>query len=126
MANPADSPRAKLEFLYRDVLGEVTNLVTRLEAVTAEFAVIRKNRVVEGAAETLARAAGASSAKLRTELEASTEMAARRLVAVVQESTRIVREVRAARRRDYVIWGVVYFGASAFGGSIVALVLSIR
>ncbi len=123
MPDPCDSPRSKLDFLYRDVLGEVTNLVERLEVVSAELRDIAKARAGEGTAEALARAAGASAVKVRTELERSAEMAGRRLADVVDEAARAALGLQGARRRDYMVWGAVYLGASMLGGAVVALVL---
>ncbi len=123
MADSGDSPRSKLDFLYRDVLGEVTSLVERLEAVSAELGAVAKARATEGTAEALARAAGASAAKVRTEFERSAEIACQRLGLVVHETARAVSEIQGARRRDYVIWGAAYLGASLLGGAVAALLL---
>lgn len=123
MADPGDSARTKLEFLYRDVLGEVTNLVARMEAVSAEIRAVAKAHGTEGTGETLARVAGASAARVRTEIERSAEVACRKLGLAVDEAARAARGLQGARPRDYFIWGAGYLGASLVGGAVAALLL---
>ena len=121
--DPGESARTKLDFLYREVLGEVTNLVERLEAVSAELRHTAKVHGTEATAETLARAAGASAARVRTEIERSAEVACRKLGLAVDEAARAARGLQGARRRDYFIWGAGYLGASLVGGAVAALLL---
>jgi hypothetical protein len=125
MADSGDSPRSKLDFLYRDVLGEVASLVERLEAVSAELGDVAKARAGQATAEALVRAAGASAGKVRTELERSAEIACRRLGLAVDEAASAASRFQGARRRDYVIWGAAYLGASLLGGAVAALLLRI-
>jgi hypothetical protein len=123
MVDSGESPRSKLDFLYRDVLGEVAGLVERLEAVSVELREAAKAGAGEGTAEVLARAAAAAAGKVRTELERSAETACRRLGAAVPETARAARELQRAGWRDHVIWGAVCLGASILGGAVTALLL---
>lgn len=73
---PADlTPRTKLDFIYQEILGEVSTLVERLEEVAHELHEVTRSRAVERAAEVLERAATASASRLRRELERGTEQA---------------------------------------------------
>ena len=114
-----DAPRAKLDFLYRDVLGEVTKLVERLETVSAELREAGKVRAPSASAA--ACAGGGLAAKVRAELERSAEMACQRIGAAVQDAARSAHGPPEARH--YVVWGAVFLGASLLGGTVVALVL---
>ena len=125
MLDTGDTARSKLEFLYRDVLGEVARLVEKLEAVSSELREVAKARTSEGTVEALARASAVSAAKVRAELECSAETACRQLATGVQESARALRELQRARARDYLVWGIVYVGASMLGGAVAALLLRI-
>ena len=123
MADSGDSPRSKLDFLYRDVLGEVTKLVERLEAVSAQLGEVAQARAGDATADALTRAAAASAARVRMEFERSGEIARRRLAEVADEAARAAPGLQGACWRDYVVWGAVYLGASILGGAVVALVL---
>lgn len=123
MPEPRDAPRSKLDFLYQDVLGEVTTLVERLETVSAQLHDVAKSRVGEVTAEALARAANASAARARTDFERSAENAKRELSEVVGEAARAVRELQEARWRDWVLWAAIYFTSSMVGGSVGALII---
>jgi len=117
MADPLDTPRSKLDFLYRDVLGEVARLVERLETVSGELR--EATKALEGTAEAGTRWAGGGAAKVRAELERSAEMACRRLAAVHETATASPK----ARWRDGLVWGGICLGASMLGGAVVALML---
>ena len=123
MADASDAPRTKLDFLYREVLGEAARLVDRLESVGRELGEVARTHAPEGAAESLERAASASTARVRAEFERLVEDACQKLGAVGREAMVARREIRKGRRRDYALWGAIYFGASMLGGAVVALVL---
>ena len=77
--------RSKLEFIYQEVLGDVGDLVKRLEVVLAKQQEIERARASERPAEALERAVAAAASRARGDLEHATEHARRSLVVTLED-----------------------------------------
>jgi len=119
---PPPGPRTKLEFLYGEVLGEVTRLVERLEEVSAQLAEVSRSHSAERAAEVLDRAVAASAGRARAELERGTEILRRRFSHLANDLA--LARAGSNRRRGFglaAICGATALAASLVGGTLLVL-----
>jgi len=92
---PGD-PRSKLDLIYQEVLGEVVQLVERLETVSAQ----------------LEHVALQESGKLRSDLETA-----------IGEATAALRALEGERRRTLLHRSLWAFAAAVLGGLVAGLLL---
>ena len=117
----ADAPRSKLEFLYQDVLGEVGDLIKRLEAVVAKQQEIERARAAERPAEALERAATAASSRARGDFERAAESARRALVTTFNECAVIEGESGRRRWRLFALCAGLSVGGGLLTGATIVL-----
>jgi ElaB/YqjD/DUF883 family membrane-anchored ribosome-binding protein len=116
------APRTKLDFIYQEVLGEVAELVKRLEAISATLREVARSSAGERSAEALERAAAEAARRVRRELERAGEAERRRFTALVQDAVSAAEAVAAARRwKGLARAAAVSLVAAFLGGAAVLL-----
>ena len=116
------APRTKLDFIYQEVLGEVAELVKRLEAISATLREVASSSARERSAEALERAAAEAARRVRLELERAAEAERRRFTALVQDAVSAAEAITATGRwRGLARAAAVSLVAAFLGGAAVAL-----
>jgi hypothetical protein len=117
------TPRTKLDFLYSEILGELSDLVKRLEVVSAAVAEVSRSRAADRSADALERAAAVSASRVRSDLERAAEKAGRNLATLVGQVVGAAEVARGARRwRAYAVCaGLSLVGSFVGGGLVVVL-----
>lgn len=92
------TPRRKLDFIYQEVLGEVAELVKRLEGVSAAVEEVARTRAGERTAEVLEHAATAAASRVRAELDRAADQARRRVSSLLSEVRAEAEGVAGAAR----------------------------
>jgi len=116
-----DPARSKLEFIYQEVLGDVGDLVKRLEVVLAKQQEIERAHASERPAEALERAAAAAAARARGDLERATEHARRSLVTALEELGVTGEASERSRWRLYALCVGISLGSGLMVGATVVL-----
>lgn len=114
-------PRTKLDIIYQEVLGDVSDLVGRAEALGQKL-----DGLSHGAAQASAAvnaASVAATAKLRAEIEKTTTTAVERLQSVVKEATAAASVVDQAARRFALLALLTGVLGGAVGGTLAAIAL---
>jgi len=113
--------RSKLEFIYQEVLGDVGDLVKRLEVVLAKQQEIERSRASERPAEALERAASVASSRARSEFERAAEHASRALVAALEDLALPGGAAEKGRWRLYALCTGLSLGSGFVAGTILVL-----
>jgi hypothetical protein len=116
-----DPARSKLEFIYQEVLGDVGDLVKRLEVVLAKQQEIERTRSAERPAEALERAAVAASSRARGDFERAADQARRTLLATLREFEAIGGGADRARWRLYALCAGLSLGSGIVAGVTIVL-----
>ena len=116
-----DPARSKLEFIYQEVLGDVGDLVKRLEVVLAKQQEIERARASERPAEALERAVAAAASRARADLERAADHARRSLVATLNEFAVIGGEADKGRWRLYALCSGLSLGSGILAGATIVL-----
>ena len=116
-----DPARSKLEFIYQEVLGDVGDLVKRLEVVLAKQQEIERASASERPAEAVERAVAAAASRARGEVERATDHARRSLVATLNEFAAIGGEADKGRWRLYALCAGLSLGSGLVAGTILVL-----
>lgn len=114
-------PRTKLDIIYQEVLGDVSDLVGRVEALGQKL-----DGLSHGAAQASAAvnaASGAATAKLRAEIEKTTTTVIERLQSVVKEATAAASVVDQAARRFAFLALLTGVLGGVFGGTLAGIAL---
>jgi hypothetical protein len=116
------TPRRKLDFIYQEVLGEVSDLVKRLEVVAAAVEEVARTRAGERTAEALELAATAAAGRVRTELTRAADHAGRRVASLLGEAKREAQGAAGAARWHALALSTGLALVAAFvGGGLVVL-----
>ena len=116
-------PRSKLDIIYQDVLGEVVEVVKRLEAVSAQLDRVVTARPADRVAEAIQRAALMASSKFRTDLDRTIGDARKGLSAATSQATAALHAVGAERRRTLFERTALAFCAAVLGGVVAGLLV---
>lgn len=120
-SEPTAGPRSKLDFIYQEVLGDVADLVKRLEAVQTKMQELERSRAGERSAEALEQAVAAATSRARGDFERAAEQARRRLLAALDEAVSAARPAEKSRWWLYATCTGLALGASAAAGTIIVL-----
>jgi hypothetical protein len=112
-----DPARSKLEFIYQEVLGDVGDLVKRLEVVLAKQQEIERARASERPAEALERAAAAAASRACGDLERTADHARRSLVATLEELGAAGDASQRSRWRLYALCVALSLGSGLVVGA---------
>ncbi len=118
-------PRSKLDIIYQEVLGEVVEVVKRLEAVSAQMDGVATAKPADRVAEMIQEAALMASAKVRSELDQALADARQGLSAAASEVTAALHAVEAERQRTFWARMNAMFGAAVLGGVVAGLMLHV-
>jgi len=120
-----NEPRSKLDIIYQEVLGEVVQVMKRLETVSAQLDGVLAAKPGERAAEVIQLAALTASGKLRTDLDRAIGNACKSLSGAVSEATATLHALETERQRVSVEWAAVTFSAAVMGGLLGGLVVQV-
>ncbi len=118
-------PRSKLDIIYQEVLGEVVELVKRLEAVSARMDGVATAKPADRMAEMIEEAALMASAKVRSELDQAIANARQNLSAAAGEVAAALHAVEAERQRTFWARMNAMFCAAVLGGVVAGLMLHV-
>ena len=119
-------PRTKLDIIYQEVLGEVSELVGRLEAVSERLteASEQAGRAGERSAEQIHQVTAAAAAKLKAELDHAGDKLLSRVETVMQEASAAAAVVNRSARRFATLALVVGLAGGVIGGALAGWALS--
>lgn len=118
----AGDPRSKLDIIYQEVLGEVADLVGRVEAVTSQVAEVIKAE--SRAAQAIHEASAAASEKLRGDLDRACNTTVQKLRTVAREVDAAAGVVGGAAKRFALLALLVGLGGGVIGGTLAGIALS--
>lgn len=121
----AGDPRTKLDVIYQEVLGEVGDLVDRLEAVSTQLEAAVRGKPAERVVEAIERAAFVASGKLRTDMDRAIGEARKELGAAAHEAEAALHAIERERRRTLTRWTLLTFCASLLGGIVAGVVVHV-
>jgi phosphotransacetylase len=119
-------PRSKLDILYQDVLGEVSDLVTRIETAKEQLANIAEQsaRSGERTAEQLRQVAATAAGKLKGELEQTGTRLIAKMENAAKDTSTAAALVHRSARRFATLALTVGLAAGVIGGALAGLVVS--
>jgi hypothetical protein len=117
--------RSKLDIIYQEVLGEVVEVVKRLEAVSAQVDGAATAKPVDQVAEVIERAALTASAKVRSDLEQAIADARQELTAAAGEVRAALYALEAERQRTFWARMNATFCAAVLGGVVAGVMLHV-
>lgn len=115
-------PRSKLDIIYQEVLGEVSDLVGRVEAAAGQLTDITNSG--DRAALTIGEASAAATLKIRSELDRTAKDAIQKLQAVVKDAEAAARLVDGSARRFALLALLTGLAGGIIGGILVGLTFS--
>lgn len=118
-------PRSKLDIIYQEVLGEVVQVMKRLETVSAHLDKILAAKPGDRAAEVIHLAALTASGKVRNDLDCAIGKACEGLSAAVSEATATLHALETERQRASAEWATVTLLAAVLGGLMGGLVVHV-
>ena len=115
--------RTKLDILYQDVVGDVSSLLSRIEAISATLALQPEqiNRTSEKLGESLTIAANTTARRINAEFEKSCIATLQDLRVITQEAKSAARIVEGASNQFSTIALVLGFFGGMLGGAFVAM-----
>jgi bifunctional pyridoxal-dependent enzyme with beta-cystathionase and maltose regulon repressor activities len=118
-------PRSKLDIIYQEVLGEVVEVVKRLEAVSAQIDGVATAKPADRVAEVIQDAALKAIAKVRSELDQAIADAHQGLSAAASEVAAALHALEAERHRTFWARMNATFCAAVLGGVVAGLMLHV-
>lgn len=119
-------PRTKLDIIYQEVLGEVSDLVGRLEVVSERLAEASDQcgRAGERSAEQIHQVTGAAASKLRVELDHAGDRLLSRVEKAADEAGRAAAVVHRSAQRFATLALIVGIAGGVIGGALAGWALS--
>ncbi|WP_323000525.1 hypothetical protein [Denitromonas sp.] len=119
-------PRTKLDIIYQEVLGEVSELVGRVEAATERLAEASElaGRAGERSAEQIHQVTAAAAAKLKAELEHVGDRLLKQVETVAEEAGAAASVVHRSARRFATLALAVGLAGGVIGGALAGWALS--
>ena len=117
--------RTKLDILYQDVVGDVSSLLSRIEAISAALSLQPEqiNRTSKKLGESLTIAANTTARRINAEFEKSCIATLQDLRAITQEAKSAARIVEGASKRFSTIALVLGIFGGILGGAFIAMLL---
>ena len=119
-------PRTKLDIIYQEVLGEVSELVGRIEAISERLTEASElaGRAGERPAEQIHQVTAAAAFKLKTELEHAGNQLLSRVETVTKEASAAAAVVHRSAQRFATLALAVGLAGGVIGGALAGWALS--